>query len=312
VWVEHIDKLVDLRRYLVLEQSTIPETAEGALRSIENRGHPWRGTTLTRTDWAQGLEIKTLAEDPDVDILFWVGCTEALEERSVRIAQLLAKVMKQAGLKFGILGTEESCCGDPARRLGNEYLFQMQAQKNIELLKAYNVKKIVAACPHCYNTIKNEYPQFGGNFEIIHHTELINGLLQEGKIKITKGGYGVITYHDSCYLGRHNDIYQPPRQILKNLPDVKLVEMEKNKKRGFCCGGGGGRMWLEESIGQRISENRIDQVIATKAQLVATACPYCLQMFDDAIKAKQAEETLKVKDIAEVIAESILPESQSS
>jgi Fe-S oxidoreductase len=309
VWVEHIDKLVDLRRNLVMEQSIIPETAEGALRSIETRGHPWRGTTLSRTDWAEGLNVKTLAENADVDFLFWVGCTEALEERSVKIAQSLAKVMQQAGLNFGILGVEESCCGDPARRLGNEYLFQMQAQKNIEILKAYNVKKIVAACPHCYNTIKNEYPQFGGNFEIIHHTELINGLIKEGRIKVSQGGYGVMTYHDSCYLGRHNDIYQPPRQILKNLPDARLVEMEKNKKRGFCCGGGGGRMWLEERIGQRISENRIEQVMATKSQLVATACPYCLQMFDDAIKAKQAEETLRVKDIAEIILESTTPES---
>jgi Fe-S oxidoreductase len=217
--------------------------------------------------------------------------------------------MKQAGLNFGILGAEESCCGDPARRLGNEYLFQMQAQRNIEVLKGYNIKKIVTACPHCYNTIKNEYPQFDGNFEVIHHTELIASLLKEGKIKIARGDYGSITYHDSCYLGRYNDIYQPPRQILKYLPDVKLIEMENNKKRGFCCGGGGGRLWLEERIGQRISENRIDQVIATKAQLVATACPYCLQMFDDAIKAKQTEGTLKVKDIAELIVESTTLES---
>jgi Fe-S oxidoreductase len=309
VWVEHIDKVVDLRRNLVLEQSVIPETAEAALRSIESRGHPWRGTTLTRTDWAQGLDVKVLAEDANVDILYWVGCTEALEERSVKIAQSLAKLMKQAGLNFGILGTEESCCGDPARRLGNEYLFQMQAQKNIEIFKGYNVRKIVTACPHCYNTIKNEYPQFGGDFEVVHHTELINSLLKEGKIKAARGVNDVITYHDSCYLGRHNDIYQPPRQLLKCLPGTKLVEMEKNKKRGFCCGGGGGRMWLEERIGQRISETRIDQVIAVKAQTVATACPFCLQMFDDAIKAKQAEETLKVKDVAELIMESVNPES---
>ena len=303
VWVQHIDKIVDLRRNLV-EQSIMPETAKGALQSIEKRGHPWRGTTLNRTDWAKGLDIKTLAEDSKVDILYWVGCTEALEEKSVKIAQSLAKLMKQAGLNFGILGTEESCCGDPARRLGNEYLYQMQAQSNIEILKGYNVKKIVTSCPHCYNTLKNEYPQFGGNFDVIHHTEMIVGMLKEGKIKIARGGYGTITYHDSCYLGRYNDIYQPPRQILKYLPDVKLIELEKNKKRGFCCGGGGGRLWLEERIGQRISEARIDQVIATKAQLVATACPYCLQMFDDAIKAKQAGETVKVKDIAELIAES--------
>jgi Fe-S oxidoreductase len=212
--------------------------------------------------------------------------------------------MQQAGINFGILGTEESCCGDPARRLGDEVLYQTQAQKNIEILKGYNVKKIVTGCPHCYNTIKNEYPQFDGNFEVIHHTELIAGLLKEGKIKIAKGDYGSITFHDPCYLGRHNDIYQQPRQILKSLADTKLVEMEMNKKRAFCCGGGGGRLWLEERIGQRISENRIDQVIATKAQMVATACPYCLQMFEDAVKSKQVQETLKVKDIAELIAES--------
>jgi Fe-S oxidoreductase len=303
VWVKHIDKIVDLRRNLV-EQSILPETAKATLQSIERRGHPWRGTTLNRTDWARGLNIKTLADDPKVDILYWVGCTEALDERGIKIAQSIAKIMQQAGINFGILGTEESCCGDPARRLGDEVLYQTQAQKNIEILKGYNVKKIVTGCPHCYNTIKNEYPQFDGNFDVIHHTELIAGLLKEGKIKIAKGDYGSITFHDPCYLGRHNDIYQQPRQILKLLPDTKLVEMEKNKKRAFCCGGGGGRLWLEERIGQRISENRIDQVIDTKAQMVATACPYCLQMFEDAIKSKQVQETLKVKDIAELIAES--------
>ena len=303
VWVQHIDKIVDLRRNLV-EQSILPETAKATLQSIERRGHPWRGTTLNRTDWARGLNIKTLAEVPEVDILYWVGCTEALDERGIKIAQSIAKIMQQAGINFGILGTEESCCGDPARRLGDEVLYQTQAQKNIEILKGYNVKKIVTGCPHCYNTIKNEYPQFDGNFEVIHHTELITGLLKEGKIKIDKGDYGSITFHDPCYLGRHNDIYRQPRQILKSLPDTKLVEMEKNKKRAFCCGGGGGRLWLEERIGQRISENRIDQVIDTKAQTVATACPYCLQMFEDAIKSKQVQEILKVKDIAELIAES--------
>jgi Fe-S oxidoreductase len=303
VWVQHIDKIVDLRRNLV-EQSILPETAKATLQSIERRGHPWRGTTLNRSDWTRGLNIKTLAEDPKVDILYWVGCTEALDERGIKIAQSIAKIMQQAGINFGILGTEESCCGDPARRLGDEVLYQTQAQKNIEILKGYNVKKIVTGCPHCYNTIKNEYPQFDGNFEVIHHTELIGGLLKEGKIKIAKGDYGSITFHDPCYLGRHNDIYQQPRQILKSLADTKLVEMEMNKKRAFCCGGGGGRLWLEERIGQRISENRIDQVIDTKAQMVATACPYCLQMFEDAVKSKQVQETLKVKDIAELIAES--------
>jgi len=304
VYNEHIDKIIDLRRNLVLEQASIPETAEGALRSIEARGHPWRGTTLSRTDWAEGLEIKTLADDSDVDILYWVGCTEALEDRSVKIAQATGKLLKLAGIKFGILGAEESCCGEPARRLGNEYLFQIQAQKNIELLKGYNVKKIVTACPHCYNTLKNEYPQYGGDFEVIHHTQFFANLLEEGRLRIIKGNGGVVTYHDSCYLGRYNNIYQPPRQLLNNMPDVTVVEMEQNRRSSFCCGGGGGRMWLEERIGRRISELRIEQVLETKAQIVATACPFCLQMFDDAIKAKAVEESLKVMDIAELIAES--------
>jgi Fe-S oxidoreductase len=303
VWVDHIDKIVDLRRNLAMEQASIPETAEGALRSIEDRGHPWRGTTLSRTDWAAGLDIKTLAEDKNVDILFWVGCTEALEERSTKVAKAMAKLLELAGVNFGILGTEESCCGDPARRLGNEYLFQMQAQKNIEILNGYGVKRIVTACPHCFNTIKNEYPQFGGNFEVIHHTELIIQLLKEGKLKISKGRGELVTYHDACYLGRYNDIYQPPRQIIKSIPGMKIVEMERNRRRSFCCGGGGGHMWLEEREGRRINELRTEQAMETKAQTAITACPFCLQMFDDGIKAKAAEEKLKVMDIAELLAE---------
>jgi Fe-S oxidoreductase len=302
VAVEHVDKIIDLRRNLVMEQASIPETAEGALRSIEDRGHPWRGTTLSRTDWAEGLDIKTLAEDKDVDILFWVGCSYALEERSTKVAQALAKLLKLAGINFGILGAEESCCGEPARRLGNEYLFQIQAEKNIELLKSYGVKRIVTACPHGYNTIKNEYPQFGGEFEVIHHTELIAQLLKEGKLKVNKAQGESVTYHDPCYLGRYNDIYQPPRRIIKSIPDIRMVEMERNGKNSFCCGGGGGHMWLEEQTGRRINEMRTEQALETKAQIVVTACSFCLQMFDDGIKAKAAEEKLRVMDIAELVA----------
>jgi Fe-S oxidoreductase len=303
VSVEHIGKVIDLRRNLVLEQASIPEAAEGALRSIETRGHPWRGTTLSRTDWAEGLGIKTLAEDSEVDVLYWVGCTEALEERSTKVAQAVAKLMKLAGIRFGILGTEESCCGEPARRLGNEYLFQMQAEANIELLKSYNVRKIVTACPHCYNTLKNEYPQFGGNFEVIHHTEFITSLLGEGKLKITGSRNEVVTYHDPCYLGRYNDIFEPPRQILNSIPGITPVEMERNLERSFCCGAGGGHMWLEERSGRRINEMRTEQVMDTGARTVTVACPFCLQMFGDGIKAKEAEEQLKVMDIAELLAE---------
>ncbi len=303
--VEHIDKIIDMRRNLVLEQASIPETGEGALRSIEARGHPWRGTTLSRTDWAQGLDIKILAEDEDIDILFWVGCTEALEERSTKVAQAIAKILKLSGIDFGILGTEETCCGDPARRLGNEYLFQLQAQANIKLFKNYGIKKIVTGCPHCYNTLKHEYPQFGGEFEVIHHSDFIANLLEEGKLRIIRGSSGVITYHDSCYLGRYNDIYGSPRQILNNMPDVTVVEMAQNRERGFCCGAGGGHLWLEEQkVGQRINEMRTEQAMAVEAQLIATACPYCLQMFEDGIKAKEAEGSIKVMDIAELVAES--------
>ncbi len=217
----------------------------------------------------------------------------------MKVSQAIGKLLTQAKIKFGILGDEETCCGEPARRLGNEYLFQIQAEKNIKLVKNYKVKKIVTACPHCFNTLKNEYPQFGGEFEVIHHTQFIGYLLQESKLRIINTKGGVVTYHDPCYLGRYNDIYQPPRQILNNIPEVTLVEMERNQKRGFCCGGGGGRMWLEEGTGQRINELRIEQVIKTKAQVVATACPFCLLMFDDGIKAKAAE--LKVMDIAELV-----------
>jgi Fe-S oxidoreductase len=306
IYIEHVDKIVDMRRNLVLERATIPETGEGALRSIEARGHPWRGTTATRTDWAEGLDIKVISDDSDVEILYWVGCTSALEDRSIKVAQAMGKLLELAGVDFGILGAEESCCGDPARRMGNEYLFQMQAQSNIELMKNYGVKKIVTNCPHCYNTIKNEYPQFGGEFEVIHHTEFVAELLQEDRLRIIKSDRGVVTYHDACYLGRYNDIFAPPRQILRSMPDITLVEMERNQERGFCCGAGGGHMWLEESTGRRINEMRTEQAIDAKARIVATACPYCLQMFEDGIKAKAAEESLKVMDVVELVAESAI------
>jgi Fe-S oxidoreductase len=307
VWIEPMAKIVEMRRNLVLEQASIPETGLGALKSIEARGHPWSGTKLTRTDWADGLDIKTLAEDSDIDTLFWVGCTEALEERSTRVAQAIARLLKLADINFGILGAEESCCGDPARRLGNEYLFQMQAQKNIELMKSYNVKRIVTGCPHCYNTIKHEYRQFGGEFEVMHHTEFIAELLQEGKIRVIKSARGLAAYHDACYLARYNNILEAPRQILNNLPDITLVELERNRERGFCCGAGGGHLWLEEQKrGERINEMRTEQVIDTKARIVATACPYCLQMFEDGIKTKAAEESLKAMDVAELVEQSAL------
>jgi Fe-S oxidoreductase len=232
-----------------------------------------------------------------------VGCSGALEERSMRATRALARLLKHAGVDFTILGTEESCCGDPARRLGNEYLFQMQAEKNIDKLNSYGVKKIVSACPHCYNTIKNEYPTFGGRFEVIHHSQLIAELIEEDRLAVKNNKNAAITYHDPCYLGRYNGIFKQPRGILKNLSGASLVEMEKKCKNSFCCGGGGGRMWLEENSGSRISEMRIEQAFKTKAAILATACPLCLQMFEDAIKARQCQASIRIMDIAELVAE---------
>lgn len=301
--IEQMVKIIDLRRHLQLGAMT--ETARDPLKNLRVRGHPWRGSMYARTDWVEGMDIKIIEEDSDVDVLYWVGCTGALEGRSLKVTQAVAKLMKQAGVNFGILGEEEMCCGDPARRLGAEHLFQMEAMNNIRLFSSYNVKKIVTACPHCFNTLKNEYPRLGGQFEVIHHSQFIADLIRENMLKINQAREAVVTYHDSCYLGRYNDIYKPPRQVLKSIPGVRLVEMEQNRKNGFCCGGGGGRMWLEEEPGQRISEIRLSQAIDTKAQVMATACPFCLQMFEDATKVKDVDESLKIRDIAELVAEAL-------
>jgi len=305
VFIEHIDKIIDMRRNLVLEQAEIPETAEGALRCIEDRGHSCRGTTATRSDWCLPIDVTHLAEDRDVDLVYFVGCAAALEDRNMKVAVAVAEVLKSAGLKVGVLCDEETCCGEPARRLGNEYLYQMQALKNIEIFNGYGVKKIVVTCPHCYNTIKNEYPQFGGNFEVIHHSQLIVDLIRQGKLKPGNALGKTVTYHDACYLGRHNEVYNEPRQVVKAIPGSRLVEMKRSRSKSFCCGGGGGRFWMEETIGTRISEARTEHVMETKADIVATACPYCLQMFEDAIKAKEASEYLKAMDLAELVAAAI-------
>jgi Fe-S oxidoreductase/nitrate reductase gamma subunit len=307
VFVEHIDKIIDMRRHLVLDLAQIPETGESVLKCMEARGHSCKGTTLTRTDWTTGLDIKQLSEDSNVEYVFFAGCAASLEERSTKIAIATVKILKEAGVNFGILGAQEMCCGEPARRLGNEYLFQTLAAQSVEQFKGYNIKKIITICPHCFNTIKNEFPQFGGNFEVIHHSTFISNLIKEGKIKPAVMKENRITYHDSCYLGRHNDIYDPQRHVLQSINKLPLLEMERSRNSGFCCGGGGGRFWMEERLGTRISEARIQQVLDIGADTVATACPYCVQMFTDAIKAKGAEETLVAKDIAELVVESMFP-----
>ena len=305
VYIEHVNKIVDMRRNLAMERSQIPEAAQDALKSLGAREHPWRGTTATRTDWAEGLEIKMLSDDSDIDVLYWVGCTAALDERNMKVAQATARILKAAGINFGILGIEESCCGDPARRMGDEYLFQTLCEKNIGVMKGYEIKKIITTCPHCFNTLKHEYPQFGGEFEVVHHTQFILDLMRSGKLNYSGSNGRKAVYHDSCYLGRYNDIYSQPREILAAIGAASGVEIPRHGPRSFCCGGGGGHMWMEEDIEKRLNVKRTEEVIETGADVIATACPYCLSMFEDGLKAKEVEETIKAMDLSELLAESL-------
>jgi Fe-S oxidoreductase/nitrate reductase gamma subunit len=305
VMIEHIDTIVDMRRHLVMNEARMPETVEQALRSMEQRSHPWRGTPYTRTNWLEGLGIPVLSEKGGAEYVFWVGCTGALMDRNIKVTQAMATILKAAGVDFAVLGEEEVCTGDPARRLGNEYLFQILAQRNIETLQQYGVKKILTQCPHCFNTLLNEYPQFGGTFEVIHHTQFVECLLREGKLKLTKPITQTITYHDSCYLGRHNGIYQAPREILQQIPGVKTAEMEHNRERGLCCGAGGGHAWMDENSPRKVNFMRTEEAVRTKADVIGSACPFCLQMFEDGIRGVHAEESLAVQDLAEIVAKAL-------
>ena len=306
VVVEHVPTIMDLRRNLVLEESKAPEGAMNALLSLEQRGHPWRGTTYSRTDWAEGLDVPTLAQHPEAEVLFWVGCTGALEQRSQAVARSMAKVLKRAGVDFAILGDEETCTGDPARRMGNEYLYQILAQQNIETLNRYQVKKVVTICPHCFNTMRNEYPSFGGNFEVLHYSQLVDELITQGRIKPVKAMDVTVAYHDSCFLGRHNGIYDQPRNIAKAIPGLTLVEMAPRcRERGFCCGAGGGHMWVEESQGTRINHARTDHFLETDADTVGVSCPFCLQMMEEGIQAKGKDGDKQSKDVLEILSDSL-------
>jgi Fe-S oxidoreductase len=294
-----------MRRYLVLMESRFPSEVQLVFRNMENNSNPWGVGSGLRADWAKGLEVKTMAEESDVDLLFWVGCAGSFDDRNRRVATSLTKILKACGVKFSILGTEEGCCGDSSRRIGNEYLYQTLVQANIEVFKNYGVKKILTMCPHCFHTLRNEYPQFGGNYEVLHYTQFIAEALESGRLKLTKALDKVVTYHDSCYLGRANEIFEEPRRILRAIPGLHLVEMERKGTRSFCCGAGGGRMWMEEKIGTRINQMRTDQAIAAKAQYVGTACPYCLTMIGDGIKEKGLEETMASFDLSELVVRSM-------
>lgn len=306
VTVEHVPTIMDMRRHLVLEESKAPESAMNALLSLEQRGHPWRGTQFSRTDWAEGLDVPTLADKPDAEVLFWVGCTPALEQRSQAIARSMAKVLKAAKVDFAILGDEETCTGDPARRMGNEYLFQILAQQNIDTMNGYNVKKVVTTCPHCFNTMKNEYPQLGGNFEVLHYSQFVDQLIKNGNIKPVKMLDVTMAYHDSCFLGRHNGVYDEPRDVAKAIPGLKLVEMgSRCRERGFCCGAGGGHMWIEESQGERVNHARTDQFLETDADMVGVSCPFCVQMMTEGIQANGLDSEKQAKDVIELLADSL-------
>ena len=307
VLIEHVPKIMEMRRHLVLDEGRLPKQAETALRNIENVANPYGIAHQTRGDWAKDLGVSFAADKPDTEYLYWVGCAASFDDRAKTIATALVKIMQAAKVDFAILGTEEKCNGDPARRIGNEYLFQERARENVEVLKKYNARKVIASCPHCFNTLKNEYPDFGGNYEVIHHTQLIEDLLKSERITLRQATdtETTITYHDSCYLGRWNDIFAPPREILERIPGLKVVEMARSKSEGMCCGAGGGRMWMEEDQ-PRVNHRRVQQAVDTKADRVATACPFCLAMFDEGIAAQELGEKLAVDDVAVYVAEALV------
>jgi Fe-S oxidoreductase len=306
VLIEHVPKIIEMRRHLVLDESRMPKQAETALRGIENVFNPYGLSHQTRADWARDLGVQFAADKPDAEYLYWVGCAASFDDRAKTIATALVKILQAGKVDFAILGTEEKCNGDPARRIGNEYLFQERAKENVEVLRKYRVRKIIASCPHCFNTFANEYSEFGGDYEVVHHTQLIERLLADGRVTLdqAKRQEETITYHDSCYLGRWNDIFAPPRDILERIPGLKVVEMARNRNEGMCCGAGGGRMWMEEEQ-PRVNHKRVEQAAATEATKVATACPFCLGMFDEGIASKQLGERLAVDDIAVYVARSL-------
>jgi Fe-S oxidoreductase len=311
--IEHIDHITGLRRHQVLIESDFPTEASGMLKNLENKGDPWGMGEAKRAEWITELDFEVPVVDgpigEHVEYLFWVGCAGALEDRAKRTTKAIATLLHTAGVSFAVLGPAETCTGDPARRMGNEFVFSMLAQQNVETLNEAGARKVIASCPHCFNTLSNEYPQLGGNYEVIHHTQLLARLVAEGKLNPVNPIEEKITYHDPCFLGRHNKVYAPPREIMEQVPGVTAQEMHRCKERGFCCGAGGARMWMEERIGKRINSERIEEALGTDPDTISTGCPYCLVMLGDAISAKkssgEAKDTLEVVDVAQLLARSI-------
>lgn len=307
---EHVNKIVNMRQSLVMMDSNFPQELQTSFRNVENNANPWGIGYTERANWAADLDIKLMSESENVDYLFWVGCAGSFDSRAQKVTVAVSKILKAAGVNFAILGTEEKCCGDFVRRSGNEYLFQTAAIENVEILNNYNVKKIITTCPHCLNTLKNEYPEFGGNYEVIHHTKFIEQLIKDGKLALNKNADiepQRIVYHDSCYLGRYQQEFDAPRALFNMVPGVQLVEMDRHHNKSFCCGAGGGRMWMEEQNDQRVNNLRVEQALDKNAEAIGANCPFCITMMEDGIKDKvdTDKQTVRVFDPAELIAKMI-------
>jgi Fe-S oxidoreductase/nitrate reductase gamma subunit len=304
VMIEHLDSIVDMRRNLVLTESEFPQNLNNVFKSLEINFTPWSFNQSDRAMWAEDMNVKTMAEDQNCDYLFWVGCAGSFDNRYKKVTKAFATLMQKANINFRILGTEEKCNGDTARRLGNEYLAQILIKENVDTLNKYSVKKIVTACPHCFHSLGREYRQFGGNYEVLHHSQLIEEMISTGKIELKDSQEKEkVTYHDSCYLGRYNSIYNQPRSSLNKINNIDLVEMERNRSRGFCCGAGGGRMFLEDEEGGRINEERTREALSLNPDTIASACPFCMTMLTDGVKHFNKIDDVEVKDIAEIVLE---------
>jgi Fe-S oxidoreductase len=308
--IEHVDHIVDMRRNLVMAESRFPQEAGVMLRAMESSKNPWGVSQTERASWADGLGVRVLEDGEAPEYLYWVGCAASFDDRAKKIAQATARVLQKAGVPFAILGPRELCNGDPARRMGNEYLYQELARENIGTLNGVKTRKIITTCPHCFNTIRNEYPDFGGEYEVVHHTQLFARLMDQGRLQPSEEVQSLITYHDPCYLGRHNKVYDAPRRVLEGVPGLRQTEMGRHRERGFCCGAGGARMWMEEHLGKRINGERTDEAAATGADILGVACPFCMVMLDDGVKGKQSD--MEVLDVSQVVGRALGVDGQTA
>jgi Fe-S oxidoreductase len=305
--ITYVDKIVQMRRHLVVMRGEFPAELGKPFEGMETNGNPWNLARVDRPAWAEGLDVPLMAEKPNAEVLYWVGCAASYDDRAKKIARATVRLLKQAGVDFAVLGQEETCTGDPARRAGNEYVFSMLAETNATTLNGYKEKggarRVITACPHCFNTIKNEYKDFGVELDVVHHTDFLLGLMAEKKLVPKNAVNGRVVYHDSCYLGRYNDIYESPRAILQSIPGVELVEAPENKKKGLCCGAGGAQMWMEEQNKDRVNVKRTLQLLDTGATTIASACPFCMTMLKDGVKSQSKEDEIRNLDVAELLAE---------